>query len=82
MPKGVTPLSFLAIVHRKGAKSTKKIRVRNSPLGRGFRVGKSVIREIFTEISRPKGPTPNPSQEGNNLCRYKTCPRVNGDMRV
>ena len=28
-------------------------KVRKSPLGRIFGVGKAVIREIFTEISRP-----------------------------
>ena len=66
-------------------------------LGGDLGVGKSVIREIFTEILRPlsswkrgKVPTPNSSQdlssipvgEGNNLCHYKTCPREDGDMWI
>ena len=32
MPKGVTPLSFLVIVHRKGAKSAKKVETGFKPV--------------------------------------------------
>ena len=43
--------------------------------------GKSVIREISTEVSR-LGTHPNPSQEGNNLFHYKICEfKLNTDNR-
>ena len=51
-------------------------------------MGKSVIRELFTEISRFKEHHLTPPKRGivesppmrNNLCHYKTSPREKGDM--
>mgnify|MGYP001558732442 CR=1 FL=1 len=55
-----------------------EVKLENPLFGGDLGVGKSVIRDIFTEISRPlsswkrgKGPTPNPSQEGNNCAIVK-----------
>ncbi len=45
-----------------------QIELESPLLGGDLGVGKSVIREILNEISRPRNPPLNPSQEGNNLC--------------
>jgi len=50
-----------------------QIELESPLLGGDLGVGKSVIREILNEISRPRNPPLNPSREGNNLCHYKIC---------